>query len=136
MIYLDNSATTELAAEALEAMLPWLRGQYGNASSVYDLGRRARVAVEDAREEIAASIGAHPAELIFTSGGTESDNAILKSALEESALADVIAVGATEHHAVLLPAEALRRRGLEVQTLAVGSDGRIAPETAAAHCSR
>lgn len=136
MIYLDNSATTELAAEALEAMLPWLRGQYGNASSVYDLGRRARVAVEDAREEIAASIGAHPAELIFTSGGTESDNAILKSALEESALADVIAVGATEHHAVLLPAEALRRRGLEVQTLAVGSDGRIAPETAAAFNSR
>ncbi|GAB1431231.1 cysteine desulfurase NifS [Ignavibacteria bacterium] len=132
MIYLDNSATTKLGEEVLEAMLPWLRDGYGNASSVHSLGRRARVEIDDAREEIAAAIGARPAELIFTSGGTESNNAVLKSALEESALADKLAVSAIEHHAVLRPAEALRRRGFDVEILTVNADCRVSPEMVAA----
>lgn len=130
MIYLDNSATTRLDEEVLEAMLPWLHNDYGNASSIHSLGRRARVAIDDAREEIAAAIGARPAELIFTSSGTESDNAVLKSALDESTLANSLAVSAVEHHAVLRPAEALRRRGFGVQILPVDANGRVSADTA------
>lgn len=73
MIYLDNSATTHIDEEILDAMLPWMRDFFGNPSSAYALGRKARVAIEEAREEIAASMNAHPAELLFTSGGTEAD---------------------------------------------------------------
>lgn len=123
MIYLDNSATTRLDDHVLEAMLPWLREDYGNASSVYSLGRTARVAVENAREELAHLIGAHPAEFIFTSGGTESNNTVLKSACYESGLAKRIAVGATEHHAVLHPAEELHREGIALIPLPVDEQG-------------
>ncbi|MBU3699439.1 MAG: cysteine desulfurase [Candidatus Kapabacteria bacterium] len=125
MIYLDNSATTRLDEDVLEAMLPWLRDGYGNASSIYDLGRRARVAVESARSTIAAALNAHPAEIIFTSGGTESNNAILKSVLHESSLARRLAVGATEHHAVLHPAEAERVAGTAVDIMGVDHDGLV-----------
>jgi cysteine desulfurase len=124
MIYLDNSATTRIDDRVFTAMEPWLREDYGNASSVYALGRRARVAVENAREEIAHLCGAHPAEIIFTSGGTESNNFALKSACVSSALARRLAVGATEHHAVLHPAEELRRRGAaRVEILPVDAAG-------------
>jgi cysteine desulfurase len=123
MIYLDNSATTRLDDHVLEAMLPWLREEYGNASSVYALGRKARVAVENAREEIAHLIGAHPAELIFTSGGTESNNTVLKSACRESALVKRVVVGATEHHAVLHPADELHREGVTMAILPVDEQG-------------
>jgi cysteine desulfurase len=123
MIYLDNSATTRLDDYVLEAMLPWLRDDYGNASSVYALGRKARVAVENAREELAHLIGAHPAEFIFTSGGTESNNAALKSVCGESGLAKRLAVGATEHHAVLHPAGELQREGITLTTLPVDEQG-------------
>ncbi len=125
MIYLDNSATTKVSEEVLEVMLPWLAENYGNPSSIYSLGRRARVAIENAREEIAASIGAHPAELIFTSGGTESDNTVLKSVLEESNLADTLVVGAIEHHAILNPAETLKSRGIKSHILPVDNEGRV-----------
>lgn len=111
MIYLDNSATTRIDDDVLESMLPWLQDDFGNASSVYALGRRARVAIEQARTTIATALNAHPAEIIFTSGGTESNNAIIKSVLHDSNLANRLAVGATEHHAVLYPAEA--ERGLQ-----------------------
>ncbi|MBL7992498.1 MAG: cysteine desulfurase [Candidatus Kapabacteria bacterium] len=123
MIYLDNSATTRLDDHVLEAMLPWLTDDYGNASSVYALGRKARVAVENAREELAHLIGGHPAELIFTSGGTESNNAALKSACSESGLTKRLAVGATEHHAVLHPAEELQHEGITITTLPVDEQG-------------
>jgi cysteine desulfurase len=124
MIYLDNSATTRIDDRVFTAIEPWLREDYGNASSVYALGRRARVAVENAREEIAHLCGAHPAEIIFTSGGTESNNFALKSACVSSALARRLAVGATEHHAVLYPAEELRRRGAaRVEILPVDAAG-------------
>lgn len=125
MIYLDNSATTRLDDHVLQAMLPWFQENYGNASSVYALGRRARVAIEDAREEIAHLINAHPAELFFTSGGTESNNAVLKSVCRESGLATTLAVSAVEHHAVLHPAEELLKEGITTRILPVSEKGII-----------
>ncbi|HLP27410.1 MAG TPA: cysteine desulfurase family protein [Candidatus Didemnitutus sp.] len=125
MIYLDNSATTRIDEEVLDAMLPWLRDGYGNASSIYRLGRAARVAVEDARMEIAALIGAHPAEITFTSGGTESNNTILKSCCGPSHLATHVHVGSTEHHAVLHPAEHLGASGIGYRLIEVDQTGRI-----------
>lgn len=128
MIYLDNSATTRIDEAVLEEMLPWLRDEYGNASSIYELGRKARVAVERARSEIASLIGAHPAEITFTSGGTESNNAILKSTLLDSAMASSLCVSSVEHHAVLHPAEAMRERGLPVTILPVNTVGLLKME--------
>lgn len=125
MIYLDNSATTRIDESVLEAMLPWLRDQYGNPSSLYTLGRRARVAVEDAREEIASLLNAHPAELIFTSGGTEANNTVLKSAMFDSALADTLVHSSIEHHAVLHPAESLAAQGAAVHEVGVTSGGTV-----------
>ena len=123
MVYLDNSATTQIDPEVVEAMLPWLYDRYGNASSIYQLGREARIAIEDARTEIAGYLNAHPAELIFTSGGTESNNAILKSCAQESGLVDRIAHSAVEHHAIIHPAEVLADGGIEVDLLPVDSLG-------------
>ncbi|MEN3027124.1 MAG: cysteine desulfurase family protein [Chlorobiota bacterium] len=130
-VYLDHSATTPLDPEVLEAMLPWLREHFGNASSLHTWGRRARVAVEEAREEIATLIGAHPAELVFTSGGTESNNAILKSCCVESRLADTVVYSAVEHHAVIHPAEALAAQGFRTAVLPVDSWGRVVSEEVA-----
>lgn len=125
MIYLDNSATTRIDDDVVDAMLPWLRDGYGNASSQYALGRQARVAIENARSEIAGLLSAHPAELIFTSGGTESNNAILHSMCSESGLVDRLAVGATEHHAVLHTAEALAGRDVDLTIVPVDAHGRV-----------
>ncbi|MBC8124624.1 MAG: cysteine desulfurase [Candidatus Kapabacteria bacterium] len=125
MIYLDNSATTPIDEIVLNAMLPWLRGGFGNASSIYKLGREARVAVEDARMEFASMLHAHPAEIIFTSGGTESNNTILKTCAEESGLVDKIHTGSTEHHAVLHPAQALATRGIDHGLIPVDEHGRV-----------
>ena len=130
MIYLDNSATTALDEAVLEEMLPWLRSEYGNASSIYAMGRTARVAVERARSEIAALMNAHPAEITFTSGGTESNNSILTSACRESGLVDRVVVGSIEHHAVLAPAEELARQGFAHAILPVDAHGRYSPEEA------
>lgn len=128
MIYLDNSATTRMDEDVLGAMLPWMRDSYGNASSIHSLGRAARVAVENARTEIASLMNAHPAELIFTSGGTEADNTVLKSMNAESALVRRIVVGATEHHAVLHPAEEMAAHGTDVDIIGVDPDGRVRPD--------
>ena len=125
MIYLDNSATTHINEEILHAMLPWMQDFYGNPSSAYALGRKSRVAIEEAREEIAASMNAHPAELIFTSGGTESNNAILKSACIESRLVNALTISSIEHHAILHPAEWLKDQGFTLNILEVDSMGRI-----------
>lgn len=125
MIYLDNSATTQIAPEVLEAMMPWLSEQYGNASSIYDLGRRARLAVEGARTEVASLINAHPAEVIFTSGGTESNNAILRSCMIESALVTSLRYGATEHHSVLDTGAWLAAAGYNSEVITTDSTGRV-----------
>lgn len=123
MIYLDNAATTRLDPAVLDAMLPWLRDDYGNASALYALGRRARVAVEQARETIAGLVGAEPAELFFTSGGTEANNTVLKSLAWQSRTIRTIACSAIEHHAVLHPAEALAECGIELVILPVDDAG-------------
>src|SRR3954468_14000885 len=86
-IYLDHNATAPVHPLVLEAMLPYLSGEYGNASSVHSFGQAARGAVERAREQVAALIGANPAEIVFTSGGTESDNAAILGVLGQFAVA-------------------------------------------------
>lgn len=131
-VYLDYSATTPIDPDVVEAMLPWLREHFGNASSLHTWGRRARIAVEEAREEIASLIGAHPSEIVFTSGGTESNNAILKSCCVESRLADTVVYSAVEHHAIIHPAEALAAQGFRTAVLSVDSWGRVHPEEAMA----
>jgi cysteine desulfurase len=133
MIYLDNSATTKIDPEVFDAMVPWFKEEYGNPSSIYSLGRKARVAVEKARTEIAAALNAHPAELIFTSGGTESNNSILKSIVQESKLATNIVSSATEHHAILHPLTVLESTGTNVTLLPVDKEGMIVPSSLEAH---
>jgi cysteine desulfurase len=125
MIYLDNSATTRIDDAVLDAMMPWLRDGYGNASSQYGLGLAARVAIEDARSTIADCLGAHPAEIIFTSGGTESNNTIIKSCVGPSGLAGTVVHGATEHHAVIHPCQDVEAGGIQRHVIPVDYNGII-----------
>lgn len=118
-VYLDNQATTRVDPRVVEAMLPYLTEEYGNAGSVsHEFGRRARAAVDTAREDLAAGIGAEPRELAFTSGATESDNLALRGAWEAPRRRGqhIVSV-ATEHRAVLDPLERLARRGARVSLL-------------------
>lgn len=124
-VYLDHNATTPLDDRVLAAMLPYLREQYGNASSRHEFGTLARKAVNQAREQAAALVGVQPAQVVFTSGGTESNNAFIKGAagmLKPSRLA----VSAIEHPCVAKPAQELARAGWQLRKLAVDSEGRIA----------
>jgi hypothetical protein len=125
MVYLDHNATTPLAPEAREAMLPFLADEYGNASSIHSIGRRARAAVDDARDRMAAILGAKPHEMIFTSGGTESCNlGLIGIARAHAVKGKHIIVSAIEHHAVLHAAEHLQHfEGFEVTLLPVDSAG-------------
>lgn len=125
MIYLDHAATTPLHPQALEAMLPYLRGSYGNASGVHRLARASRQAVEEARERMAAALGVHPEQILFTSGGTEADNLALFGLAGRGRHLITTRV---EHHAVLHPVEELERRGYEVTYLAVDVHGRVHPD--------
>jgi cysteine desulfurase len=130
MIYLDYNATTPLAPEAMEAMLPYLREHYGNPSSIHGAGRVARAAIDDARDRLARLLGARPHEVIFTGGGTESDNlAILGLARASAGRGRHLITPATEHHAVLRAFEHLERHeGFRVTFLPVDREGRIDPE--------
>lgn len=110
-VYLDYAATTPLDERVLEAMLPFLKESYGNANSIHHLGQQAKVVVEDAREIIAAAINAEPSEIIFTSGGTESDNAAIKGVLAASGAKSEIISSEIEHHAVLHPAQMSKMDG-------------------------
>ncbi len=127
-IYLDNNATTPLAPEVFEAMKPYLVQDYGNASSIHWFGQQAKAAVETAREQVARLLNARAAEIVFTSGGTESDNAaifgIVEAARSESK--HVIAT-AIEHHAVLYTLKALEKRGVRVTYARVGASGVVDP---------
>jgi len=100
MIYLDNNATTRVAPEVLEAMLPWLGDHYGNPSGGYRFGREARRALDTAREQVAAFIGAQPGEIVFTSGGTESNNTAIRSALTLRPDCRTLVSSTVEHSAV------------------------------------
>ncbi len=124
-IYLDHNATTPVDPRVAEAMIPFLSGQFGNASSVHQWGRDAKVALENSREMVASIINCKPQELYFTSGGTESDNiAILGTAARFKDRKKHIIVGAAEHPAVLEPAEHLvDNDGFELDLLTVDSEG-------------
>jgi cysteine desulfurase len=130
-IYMDANATTPLLPEVFEAMRPYMMGGFGNASSIHHFGQQARMAVEEAREEVAAALGARAAEIVFTSGATESDNLALfgmaAKALDAGEPAHLITT-AIEHHAVLHAAEALEKRGARVTYLPVSSEGVLDPD--------
>jgi cysteine desulfurase len=128
VIYLDHNATTPLDPRVLEAMMPYLRGSFGNAASRHHApGREAAAAVEVARAQVAELIGADPREIVFTSGATEADNLALKGLAASSAYAGRrhIVTVRTEHSAVLDPCEALHGAGFEVERLPVDGEGRI-----------
>ncbi|MBO6587036.1 MAG: cysteine desulfurase [Gracilimonas sp.] len=112
-VYLDHAATTPLDDRVLEAMLPYLKENYGNANSPHHLGQKSKVVVEDAREKVAALIGAEPSEIIFTSGGTESDNAVIKGVLAVSGDKKEVITSELEHHAVLHTVELAKMQGVK-----------------------
>lgn len=128
LIYLDHNATTPLAAEALEAMLPYLTDLYGNAASQHRFGQRARQATEQARAQVADLIGASPSEVVFTSGATESLNLALKGLAARHPQRRRLLTVATEHKAVLDVATALAETGMQVETLPVQPDGLLSLE--------
>ena len=126
-VYLDNNATTRMREEILEAMLPFYKENYGNASSIYELGRRARRAVDDAREKVAALLGAAGAEeIIFTSGGTEADNLAIKGVAHAlKSKGNHIITSSIEHHAVLNTCKFLEKEGYNVTYVGVDKYGII-----------
>ncbi len=130
MIYFDHNATTPVDDGVLEAMMPYLAGFYGNPSSLHRLGRLSRSAVETAREQVAALVGAHPCEVIFTSGGTEANNMALKG-LARLFRSGVIAAGATEHPSVLEALDKLQQDGWRLELIPVDRDGLIDPQSVA-----
>ena len=137
MIYLDNAATTQTGERVLNAMIPFFRESYGNASAVYSLARSSKKAVFDARKKCAELIGAYPNEIFFTSGGTESDNWALMGAYDSYVINHSpdgknikghMITTAIEHHAVLRTAEHLAGRGVDVTYVKPDGDGFIDPE--------
>ncbi|MBQ8074364.1 MAG: cysteine desulfurase NifS [Oscillospiraceae bacterium] len=124
-VYADNAATTCVSQTALDAMMPYLTGQYGNPSSLYTFGQTAHEAVEDARKTVASCIGAQPREIYFTSGGSEADNQAILSAAKAGARKNRrhLISTAFEHHAVLHTLKKLEKEGFEVTLLPVHEDG-------------
>ena len=130
-VYLDHNATTPLDPAVRAAMLPWLEGLCGNASSRHEYGRQARAAVDLARQQVAAAVNAHPSEVIFTSGGSEANNLFLKG-LAACRQPGRLAVSAIEHPCVLQPARQLRRQGWQLREIAVDAQGLVAADDYAA----
>ena len=126
MIYLDNAATTRLSETAFEAMRPYMMDQFANPAGTYSFAAGAAAAVEKAREQFAAVIGAKSSEIFFTSGGTESDNWALKGVMQANAAKGKhLITSAIEHHAILHSAEALKKQGYDVTILPVDGDGTV-----------
>jgi len=123
-IYLDHNATTPLDPAVLSAMLPFFSEQYGNPSSRHEYGRAARRAVDEARSQVAAAIGAHASEVIFTGSGTEANNLFIKGAAA-TCKPGVLAVSTIEHPCELKPAEQLARQGWQLHKLPVDGEGRL-----------
>ena len=122
-IYLDHNATTPVLPEVLDAMLPYFREEYGNASSIHRWGQRARRAVEQSRESVAALLGCRPSEIVFTSGGTESDNLAIFGAVSGGH----VVTTAIEHHAVFNTCQTL-----DASFVKVGASGVVDPDAVAA----
>ncbi len=128
-IYLDHNATTPVDPRVLDAMLPWLRGGFGNPSSIHAEGRSARAAIDRARAHVARLLGADEAEIFFTSGGTESNNLAIFGAVEASGMAAGTLISTpVEHHAVLRPLRRLQAQGFDLHLLGVDSGGRVDPD--------
>ena len=129
-VYADNAATTAVSDAALAAMLPCFREEYGNPSSLYTVGQRAKEKMEEARETFARGLGAEPREITFTSGGSEADNQALRSAALLGARKGKKHIISTkfEHHAILHTLEALEKEGYEVTLLDIPSDGVVTAE--------
>jgi cysteine desulfurase len=128
-IYLDHAATTPLRREALEAMLPWLSDGFGNPSSVHSFGQRARAGLDEAHERVAKALGATPREIVFTSGGTESNNLAIKGAAwAGKARGHRIITSSVEHHSVGHTVRYLEKFGFEVVELPVDRYGRVDPD--------
>jgi cysteine desulfurase len=129
-IYLDYNATSPMYAEAADAMARLLRDEFGNASSVHTFGQRAKTAVDDARIQVAALLDADPGDVVFTSGGTESDNFALIGAAEQAAASGRrhVISSAIEHEAVLQSLKMLERRGWTCDLLSAGADGVVSPD--------
>lgn len=127
LAYFDHNATTPLDERVLQAMFPYFREHYGNASSRHEYGRSARQAVDDAREQVAAAVGAQPAQVYFVSGGTEANNLLIKGAAARCQPSQ-IALSALEHPSVTRPAQELSELGWKVRKLAVDDTGRLAME--------
>ncbi|HEU0075044.1 MAG TPA: cysteine desulfurase family protein [Dehalococcoidia bacterium] len=134
MIYLDYAATSPLNPRALEAMLPYLRQDYGNASAAYSIARHAQKAIDDARKAVAEVLGCRTSDVVFTSGGTESINTALKGvafAMRKSGAGNHIVTTEVEHDAVLHTCNYLEQFGFEITTLPVDRLGRVDPEAVA-----
>ncbi|MCL6480676.1 MAG: cysteine desulfurase NifS [Firmicutes bacterium] len=128
-IYFDHNATTPVDPAVREAMLPYLSEAFGNASSIHSFGQQARAAVERARQSVAALLGAHPAEIVFTSGGTEADNLAIFGIVHAAGGARKhVITTQIEHHAVLNSCQALQEQGVAVTFLPVSWDGRVDPD--------
>ncbi|HLJ81721.1 MAG TPA: cysteine desulfurase NifS [Ktedonobacterales bacterium] len=132
-IYLDHAATTPVAQEVLERMLPYFSEQFGNPSSIYGFGRRALAALDEAHETVADLLGCRPTEIVFTGGGSEADNLAIKGiAYAARRRGNHIVTTAIEHHAVLHTCQQLEREGYRVTYLPVDGDGRVDPAMVAA----
>jgi len=123
-IYLDYNATTPLDERVLDAMLPYLREQFGNPSSGYQLGRAARAAIDVAREQVAALVNAHPSQVVFTGGGTEANNLALKGVAGRLSPGH-LAISAVEHDSVRVPAKALQKQGWMLDQIGVDQQGQL-----------
>ncbi len=125
MIYLDNNATTQMRPEVFETMTPYLRDAYGNPSSIHPLGQRARQAIEEARYRVARLLGAKTSEIVFTSGGTEADNAAILGTLLARPEKKTVVTSTVEHSAVRETLHVLGRRGIRVVEIPVGGGGEL-----------
>lgn len=129
MIYADHAATTALSERALAVALPFFRENYGNASSAYSFGKQARKAVERAREQVACAVGAHAAEIVFTAGGSEGNNTVLRGVVEaarqQGSKSVHIVVSAIEHPSILMACRALEQCGAAISYLPVSRGGRV-----------
>ncbi|MDE2718730.1 MAG: cysteine desulfurase family protein, partial [Chloroflexota bacterium] len=128
-IYMDHAATTPVRPEALEAMLPYFGVRFGNPSGIYTLAQESRKAVDDARETVGQVLGARMSEVVFTSGGTEADNAAIRgAALALKSTGSHVITTSIEHHAVLHTCHSLEQSGFDVTYLEVDSDGLVDPD--------
>jgi len=128
-VYLDHAATTTTDPEVIKAMLPYFTDRFGNPSSIHTFGQEGKAAIEEVREKIASLLGAKPEEIIFTSGGTESNNFALKgAAYANEHKGDHIITSSIEHHAVIEPCKFLEKRGFKITYLPVDKEGLVNPE--------